>query len=901
MAPDAVGYWFRKAVGTPTGAQRLAWPRIERGENLLLTAPTGTGKTLAAFVPIFKSLGENPPNGLACLYVAPLKALARDAAKNLRRQLRSLRVHAAGFSEIRVGLRTGDSSARSRRALLRNPPHILVTTPESLAILLTQALWCDLFSTLRWVVVDELHAVVGSKRGADLALSLERLETLIAEKRTDGAEVSQDTCYARSLHRIGLSATCAPLQPLAQFLAGTGRQCSIAQVGDSAPMELVVEPLRSRHAPCAVALAADDTRSVPASFIASVVERLEPELLRNRTILVFANVRSITERLTWALRRRFPKWAGEIAAHHSSLAVETRRHIERRLKCGKMRVVVTSTSLELGIDIGSVDSVVFVHPPGGVARALQRLGRSGHGPGRLRRGLFLTAGPAELLEATVTAASATAGQLERMTIINQPVDVLCQHLVGMAMTGWHDPGEVLALVRRAYPYREVSDDDFGSCLAYLSGRHPDGRDWLPSRLRWMGSTPSSVQNTAWVWSAGRFSIINQKIAGLLRRNLGSIVSDEPREVRLLRAAHEVSGGFGVQLNSCPALSECAAPSESLPIGSLDEAYADRLRPGDRFLLDGRALEFRRFEDSAVLVQESLGRPTVPQWASGAIHLAPELARRLFLFREEAADALHDGPSALATYLHDEYALSGSAVAELTNFLALQEMVSEIPRADCLLIECVANDGSTEYAFHTPLPRTANDALARVLSSRLADALGVETQTAATDLGFLLTVPIRRAIASDKWQYFLRADNFHADLDAALHDCQTLRDRFARVAMIGLMVLRQPLGGRRKVGGRDWAQRRLFDQVRRADPDFIMLRQAEHEMLSEVCDATSAVQYLEALPRMHIRWRPLMQRSPFAAAWTQQEAICVEAIEQPAEVLARLHRDLTKPAITRYAS
>ena len=331
-------------------------------------------------------------------------------------------------------------------------------------------------------------------------------------------------------------------------------------------------------------------------------------------------------------------------------------------------MVVTSTSLELGIDIGSVDFVIFVHPPRGVVRLLQRLGRSGHRPGQLRRGLVLTASPAELLEATVTVAAARAGQLEALPAPSPPLDVLCQQLVGMAMTRWWTPHDAYSLVRRAYPFRALSQADFVSALDYLSGRHADGRAWLPPRLR---------------WQEGQFTIVNQRLTALLRRNLGTIMAEEPRAIRLLLPAQE------------------SGQTPSVAIGSVDDAYADRLRPGDRLLLDGRCLEFRRRERGALLVDEVSARPVVPRWVGSGWALSRALAERLFLFRMQAAEALRDGPEHLRRWLRDEYSLQREASDELANLLMLQESVSEIPDARTLLIETVVDDASLLLLPHAP--------------------------------------------------------------------------------------------------------------------------------------------------------------------------------------------------------
>jgi ATP-dependent Lhr-like helicase len=831
---EPVSSWFRQHLGEPTTAQRLAWPVLASGKNLLLAAPTGSGKTLAAFLPILDRLLTAPlAMSVRCLYLTPLKALGNDARANLRAHLDGIRAflpdHAASLS---VGLRTGDTSARSRRQLLLEPPDILLTTPESLAVLLTQAPARELFSGLRWVIVDEVHALAPSKRGADLSLSLERLEALVGGPELNGT----------SLQRIGLSATCSPLETAARFLVGANRTCTIARVAEEAPLQLAIEPLSDVE---------------ERTFVGRLVSRLEPELTAHRTTLVFTNVRSLAERLAWALRRRFPDWAGQIAVHHSSLAASRRRAVERGLKEGSLRAVISSTSLELGIDIGSVKSVVLVHPPGGVVRLLQRVGRGGHGPGRPRRGLVLTATAAELLEAAVTAASGRSAQYEPLRLPSCPLDVLCQQLLGMATERCWSPQEAFDLVRRAAPYQALSRSDFDDCLHYLSGRHCDGRTWLPARLH---------------WDEQRFTIAGDQMTRLLRRNIGTILTGESRTVRLV--GPDDDGGDAV--------------------GEIEETFADRLQPGDRFLLDGRCLEYRRLQKRALLVEEVVGRPAVPRWNSDVWPLTTELARRLYLLRIHAAETLRDGPHALANLLRRDYGLAARAALELVEFFQQQECVSEIPDALTCLVEVVPSGNGADHYIHTPLNRAGNDALARVIVRRLVREEGRSATSMVADLGLLLSVA-GAPLTLGELRVLLVAMNFEEDLEQALAGSSTVRDYFRRAALTGLMLLRNPIGRRRRVGGIDWAERRLFEQVAVADPDFVLLRQALREIRETVCDAQAARRFLEDFPGLTLRLRRLQEVSPFARSWTQLALGPVETVTSPAEALQRLHAALLLPA------
>ncbi len=793
LSPAAAA-WFRANVGEPTAIQRGAFAIVSRGQSALLSAPTGTGKTLAGFLPLIDRLPASLPNGIVGLVITPLKALAADQFKNLATLID------ATAPQVRFGVRTGDTSPRERRKHKLVPPHLLWTTPESLAVMLTQDEFRRQVASLRWVVIDEVHALAANKRGVDLSLSLERLEELTRHG---------------PLQRVGLSATCEPLEQMARFLVGTERTCCVVHVPHAAAFELAIEPLPTTS-----------PLGLPTGFIARLVDRLLGELAVNRTTLIFANTRNVCERIGWALARRLPGRADEIATHHSSLAPERRREIETRLKGGKMAAVVSSASLELGIDIGSVDGVVFVHPPGGVGRLLQRLGRAGHRPGALKRGLLVCSHPSEILEAGVTAISGRLRQIEPVAIPERPLDVLCQQLVGMGIGRAWTRDSALALVRRAFPYRDLSEDDFDACLRYLRGQKPDGSTWLPARLDEID---------------GHFTVASRRTARLIARNLGTIVAEEPRLVR-----SEGDDGF--------------------IIGELDETYANALQPGDRFLLDGRCLTIKRTSGREIVVRETPGSPVVPHWYGGHVRIPRELARRLYDLRAEAAEILRDGSESLHRHLATELGLGERACRDLTAFLQAQDAISEIPQNQSVLIEVVDRGFGFEYALHTPLHSAGNEALARVLQQRLRREFGGKVMSVAVTLGVTLFHEIDTPLGDEAWRQLLDVADFADEMDAIVRNGDLTRSRFADIARTGLMVLRQPLGGPRKVGGRDWVQRRLFDQIVAADPEFALLRQARRETLATKCASVPALAYLTDIASSPVQVRCLAETSPIAAAW-----------------------------------
>jgi ATP-dependent Lhr-like helicase len=489
----------------------------------------------------------------------------------------------------------------------------------------------------------------------------------------------------------------------------------------------------------------------------------------------------------------------------------------------------------------------------------------------------LTESAAELLEAAVTGASGRSAQCEPLRLADEPLDVLCQQLLGMACTSPCDSDNVFALVRRAAPFRGLDRKDFEDCLAYLFGLDRHGQSWLPARL---AGDPTD------------FTVRDARTARLLRRNLGSILAEETTPV--LRVPDEQDDARNRGEKSSSASTEVSPR----PIGAVDRPFAEALEPGDRFLLDGRCLEVRRLEFGSLLVDEVPGRPAVPRWPGDGWPLSSELAGRLFSLRVRAAEALRDDLDRLADLLRREYGLGVEAAAALAEYFERQESLSEIPDGESVLIESVGSHAAVELYVHTPLNRPANDALARVAVHRLTRDHGRAADSVVADLGFALLV--RGAVTApvpELLRTLLAGDGFAADLEAALAESPALRERFGQVAITGLMLLRNPDGGRRKVGGPSWGERQLFDQVRARDADFVLLRQAMRELRAERCDAESALRFVETLPRRTFKCRRLSRPSPFAEHWTQSASGASEEAETPADALRRLHAVLTGAGTT----
>ncbi|MHC4513451.1 MAG: DEAD/DEAH box helicase [Planctomycetota bacterium] len=450
----AVQRWFLNELGQPTAAQAETWPRIRAGDNVLLAAPTGSGKTLAAFLCALDQLlqrGDDLPDETAVLYVSPLKALANDVQKNLHHPLGEIRGLDPGLPEVRVLVRSGDTTASERARMIRKPPHILVTTPESLYILLTSEGGRAMLGSVRKVIVDEIHAVLASKRGSHLALSLERLEALTNSTGTE-------------LQRIGLSATQRPIEDVSRFLVGVGRPCELVDRGHRRNLDLRIEIPSSDLSPICAHEVWDD-----------IYRRMLELIDAHRTTLIFANTRKLTERIAAHLTKELGK--DKVTSHHSSLSKERRLDAEQRLKAGQLRALVATASLELGIDIGDVDLVIQAGVTHSIATLLQRVGRSGHGVHRLPKGRLFPLTTDELVCAAALVRAVHDKQLDRTPQPGKPLDILAQQVVAACVAETWSEDELFTCFTRAYPYRDLPRADFDQVLAL----HTDGRRALLHR------------------------------------------------------------------------------------------------------------------------------------------------------------------------------------------------------------------------------------------------------------------------------------------------------------------------------------------------------------------------------------------------------------------------------------
>ncbi len=714
--------WFTRSFAQATVAQEQAWPAIAAGENVLVSAPTGSGKTLAAFLwGLDRLVAEPLPEGerrTRLVYVSPLKALSYDVEKNLRAPLKGI------GGDVSVAIRTGDTPQKERQAMLRTPPDVLITTPESLYLMLTSRAR-EFLTDVEWVIVDEIHAVARTKRGAHLALTLERLEHLVG----------------RPVQRIGLSATQRPLEEVGRFLAGAGRECRIVDTGVRKQLDLQIQvPVENMAEPDAhdIGHPAVDTAGTaagggdlmgtglgeaPAATGRSIWPAIYPELLelvkQHRSTIVFVNNRRGAERLAvrlnelateqgWKPRRDAgangggsPREDGDpvyiARAHHGSLAREERLIVEDLLKSGELPCLVATSSLELGIDMGAVDLVIQVESPKSVTAGLQRIGRAGHNVGDVSRGRIFPKFRADLLECAVVARRMRDGEIEPTVVPRNPLDVLAQQIVAMTATGdeWK-VSELHEVIRRAYPYAELGRELLDSVLDMLDGRYPS-EEFAELRPR----------------------IVWDRVEDSVRARKGSL------QLAVTNAGTIPDRGlYGVHL------------PDGRRVGELDEEMVYEARPGQTFLLGASTWRIEEITRDRVIVTPAPGAPgAVPFWRGDGVGRPKELGEAIGAFARESVER---DPAELAA----EYDLDERAARNLSTFLREQRDATRVVPSDrTLVIERFRDEiGDWRLCVLSPFGGRVHAAWALALSARIRDEFGLESDAIWSDDGIIVHLP-----------------------------------------------------------------------------------------------------------------------------------------------------------------
>ncbi|HEX3863482.1 MAG TPA: DEAD/DEAH box helicase [Stellaceae bacterium] len=823
----AVAAWFERSFAAPTGAQEDAWPAIKEGRHVLIAAPTGSGKTLAAFLAaidglVRQGIDEGLPDATQIVYISPLKALSNDIQRNLERPLRGIReeLQARGLPDvdIRTWVRTGDTPAAERTKMRKMAPHILVTTPESLYILLGSESGRQMLGTSRAVIVDEIHAVAANKRGSHLAVSLERLDALCGG----------------GLQRIGLSATQKPIEAVARFLVGAGAD------GRPAPDCRIIDTGHRRARDLALEIPSSPLESVMSGDVwQEVYDRLFELIEAHRTTLIFVNTRRMAERATRQLSERLG--AEHVAAHHGSLAKERRFDAEQRLKSGALKALVATASLELGIDIGDVDLVCQLSSPRSIAAFLQRVGRSGHAVDGTPKGRLFPLSRDELVECAALLDSVRRGELDRVSIPEQPLDVLAQQIVAeVAAQEWSE-ADLYALMRRAWPYRNLPREKFAEIVRML------GEGFSTRR----GRRGSLIHHDA--------------VNGMLRGRRGA------------RITALTSGGTIPDSADYQVLLE----PENQIVGTVNEDFAVESLSGDVFQLGNTAYRIRRVERGTVRVEDAEGQPpNVPFWLGEAPGRTDELSQSVSRLRSEIAARLPVSPlpaSSLpasplpASFLPNadafswvtgEIGIDAASSRQLVDYLAAgHAALGVLPTLETIVFERFFDEvGGMQLVIHSPYGSRLNRAWGLALRKRFCTKFNFELQAAATEDNIVLSLTTAHSFDLAEVRNYLHPNSVRDLLVQALLDAPMFMTRWRWVAGVALALPRFR-GGRKvppplaRMDAEDLITAIFPDQLACAEnlagareiPDHPLVRQTIADCLSEAMDADGLVRLLT---RMH---------------------------------------------------
>jgi ATP-dependent Lhr-like helicase len=760
----AISRWFSGRFTEPTAAQRRGWEAIRSGSHTLLAAPTGSGKTLAAFLSALddllrEGLTGDLPDETRVVYVSPLKALSADVHLNLAVPRREIRETAAAMglapAKITAAVRTGDTPASERAAMLKAPPHILVTTPESLYLLLTAARSREMLRTVRTVIVDEIHAVIGSRRGSHLAVTLERLQHVAR----------------RPLQRIGLSATQKPIEDVARFLVGAG-DSQEAVTGDRTPSKAVSESIHSPPSAIRDCIIIDEGHrraldlglELPDALLEVVMsgevweriyDRLAQLIAEHRTTLVFVNTRRLAERVARHLSERVGE--DRVTAHHGSLSKEARLDAETRLKEGRLRALVATASLELGIDIGAVDLVCQIGSTRQIATFLQRVGRSGHTVSGTPKGRLFPQSRDDLIECVALLRAVRHGELDRLIMPNQPLDVLAQQIIAEAACEDWSEDALYELVRRAYPYRDLLRSAFDEVVQMVAQGFTTRR----------GRRGALVHRDA----------VNHRLRGRRGARLAAITSG---------GAIPDNADYRVVLEP-----------DGLYLGTVNEDFAVESMAGDVFQLGNRSWRVLRIQHGTVRVADAQGEPpNIPFWLGEAPARTAELSREVSDLRRDIGERL-DEPDAACRWLMDEVGLSEAAARQIVEYLTgARTLLGAIPTQETIVAERFFDEaGGMQLVIHAPFGSRMNRAWGLALRKRFCRQFNFELQAAATEDGLLLSLGPQHSFPLGDVFRYLHPASVRDILVQALLDAPTFPLRWRWNATISLALLRHR-GGRK---------------------------------------------------------------------------------------------------------
>ena len=828
----AVARWFEQTFGSPTEPQMRGWPAIQSGRHVLISAPTGSGKTLAAFLASLDALFREGartdlPDKTQVVYVSPLKALSNDIRKNLQEPLAGIRAllrETEGHDiDVRAEVRTGDTTAAQRRALIKKPPHILVTTPESLYLLLTSESGRDMLGTVRTLILDEIHAVVDDRRGAHLALSVERLAALT--KSVSGG----------ALQRIGLSATQKPIEEVARFLVGTH---SVDEAGN--PDSEIINIGHRRELDLAIELPKSPLEAVMSNEVwEEIYHRLAELIQAHRTTLVFVNTRRMAERVTHHLSELLG--ADAVTSHHGSLSAKLRLDAEDRLKRGELKALVATASLELGIDIGSVDLVCQLGTTRSIASLLQRVGRAEHTRGGLPKGRIFPLSRDELVECAALLHCVHRGELDRLIIPEKPLDVLAQQIVAAAAAEDWDENEFFNLARSSWPYRNLTPEEFDSVVRMLAE----------------GFSTKRGRRSALIHHDG----VNHRLRGRRGARLVALTSG---------GAIPDNADYRVILD----------PSETF-VGTVNEDFAVESLAGDIFQLGNASWRILRINSGVVRVEDAKGQPPgIPFWLGEAPARTSELSNAVSDFRMEIETRLADGQNP-TQWLAQEMRLPADAAEQLGDYFSdAYRSLGAIPSQQTLVMERFFDEsGGMQLVLHSPFGNRINRAWGLALRKRFCRSFNFELQAAATDDAIVISLGTQHSFPLEEVFRYLNSKTVRNLLVQALLDAPMFTIRWRWNATRSLAVPRFRGGAKLAAPLQRMESENLLaavfpDQLAclehivgdREIPDHPLVKQTIEDCLTEAMDIDGLEEMLRKIEHGQIRClaRDLPEPSPLAS-------------------------------------
>ncbi len=831
-----VSRWFFSKFKTFTPAQQFAVYPIHSRQNILISSPTGSGKTLTGFLSVLNELIDSAEKEILedkvyCVYISPLKALGADIFVNLQKPLQEIEEMSGKKFGIRVGVRTGDTTAYQKQKMLKNAPHILITTPESLAIMINSPKFKEKLQNVQWTIIDEIHALAENKRGVHLNLTMERLERL-----------------SPGFTRVGLSATIAPLEDIAAYLVGYRademRNCKIVDVQLVKEMDFqVLSPVRSL---------------VETDYMLKhkkMYELMNSLIQEHKTTVIFTNTRSATERVVHNLKEMFPReYHNNIAAHHGSLSKENRFKTEQDLRDGNLKVVVSSTSLELGIDIGFIDLVICLGSPKSVARFLQRAGRAGHQLHATVKARIIVMDRDDLVECSLLLKSAIEKKIDRVHIPQKALDVLAQHIYGIAINQVINIHELYHMIVSSYCYHGLSWDDFFELIKYLSGeyvsleeRHVYARIWYD-------------KETGDIGKKGKMARI------IYMTNIGTIPEETFVTVKV----------------------------KDQVVGMIDEGFLERLKPGDVFVLGGSVYLFKFSRGMTAQVSTSVNRPpTVPSWFSEMLPLSFDLAMEINRFRRlmEGRFEQKESKEKILEFIYDYLYVDEKAAESIYMYFYEQFHFSAIPTDKKIVVETYTDRGRTYVIFNTLFGRRVNDCISRGLAYVIGKSQHRDVEVGITDNGFYLAA--ERQFNTQRAFELLQTENFRQILEDAIERSEVLQRRFRHCAGRSLMILRQYMGRVKRVGRMQIGSKILFNAVKRISNQFPILKEARREVLEDLMDFVHSEEIVKGVSsgRIDLVFRQTDMPSPFAFGLIASGYSDVIKVEDKQEFLKRMHQQV----------